>query len=89
MEDYSKEKKFHTGPAHVFNPTPSNEEESGKYGDALAKSGNYPVGTSDCFNVGISGGCGPDCFVYRKGLCETGEELAADETDEYIKSLYL
>lgn len=62
-------RKFKSGPAHIFNPVPQNEEESLAHGNALARSGNYPVGTSECFNVGISGGCGPECFVYQKGKC--------------------
>lgn len=60
-------KKFISGPGHIFNPAPTNEEEALEHGNALARSGNYPVGTSECFNVGISGGCGPECFVYLKG----------------------
>jgi hypothetical protein len=62
-------KRFVTGLFHIFNPIPTNEEEAAQHGNALAKSGNYPVGTSECFNVGISGGCGKDCFVYLKGDC--------------------
>lgn len=64
------QKKFLSGPAVIFNPVPKNEEEALAHGNALAASGNYPVGTSECFNVGISGGCGPDCFVYLKGECD-------------------
>lgn len=67
--------KFITGPGHIFNPVPKNEEESLAHGNALAKSGNYPVGTSGCFNVGISGGCGPDCFVYLNGECDEPQEM--------------
>ena len=54
---------------------PQNEEEAIQHGNALANTGNYPVGTSECFNVGISGGCGPDCFVYLKGDCEEPQEM--------------
>ena len=67
--------KFHVGPFHVFNPVPTNHEEAVEHGNALAASGNYPVGTSDCFNVGISGGCGPECFVYQDGRCKIADEL--------------
>jgi hypothetical protein len=70
-----KNKKMETGPLHVFNPVPTNEEEALAHGNALAASGNYPVGTSGCFNVGISGGCGPDCFVYLDGECEQPQEM--------------
>ena len=58
------------GKSHIFNPVPTNELEASQHANALAASGNYPVGTSECFNVGISGGCGPTCFVFRKGDCE-------------------
>ena len=75
------QRKFKSGPAHIFNPVPSNEAESLAHGNALAASGNYPVGTDECFNVGISGGCGVGCFVYQKGECgEPGEMVAELET---------
>lgn len=67
--------KYTTGPGHIFNDVPTNEEEAWQHGNALAASGNYPVGTSECFNVGISGGCGPDCFVYKKGECPEPQEI--------------
>lgn len=69
------EKKFKSGPGHIFNPVPGNAEEANAHGNALARSGNYPVGTSGCFNVGISGGCGPDCFVYLNGECDEPQEM--------------
>ena len=59
----------------LFEGSPENEEEALQHGNALANTGNYPVGTSECFNVGISGGCGPDCFVYLKGECEEPQEM--------------
>lgn len=68
-------KSFVVGPGHIFNPTPTNKEEALAHGNALAASGNYPVGTSGCFNVGISGGCGPDCFVYLDGECNEPDEM--------------
>lgn len=70
-----KKRTFITGPGHVFNPVPQNKEESLKHGNALAASGNYPVGTSECFNVGISGGCGPSCYIYREGRCSEPQEM--------------
>ena len=85
------QRKFKSGPSHIFNPVPVNEDEAIAHGNALAKSGNYPVGTSECFNVGISGGCGPDCFVYLKGGCEEPQEmipgLTADELTRH-KEIY-
>ena len=54
---------------------PQNEEEALQHGNALANTGNYPFGTGECFNVGISGGCGPQCFVYLKGECDEPQEM--------------
>lgn len=68
--------KFISGPAHIFNPAPVNEAEALQHGNVLAASGNYPAGTSQCFNVGISGGCGPECFVYLNGKCDCLGESA-------------
>ena len=77
--------KFLTGAAHIFNPVPQNEEEVLLHGNALAASGNYPVGTPACFNVGISGGCGPTCFVYLEGNCgEPDEMLPRIDADELL-----
>lgn len=59
----------------LFEPAPRNDLEAVQHGNALANTGNYPVGTSECFNVGIAGGCGPDCFVYRKGECGEPQEM--------------
>ena len=59
----------------IFEDPPTNETEALQHGNALANTGNYPVGTSGCFNVGISGGCGPDCFVYLNGDCEEPQEM--------------
>jgi hypothetical protein len=69
------QRRFKRGPMHIFNPVPKNEKEATAHGNALAASGNYPLGTDECFNVGISGGCGPDCFVYQKGECTEPEEI--------------
>ena len=59
----------------MFNEPPKNELEALQHGNALANIGNYPVGTDECFNVGISGGCGPGCFVYLKGGCDEPNEM--------------
>ena len=64
----------------LFEAPPQNEEEALQHGNALANTGNYPVGTSECFNVGISGGCGIDCFVYQKGECSEPEEIRMSAT---------
>jgi len=77
--------KFVSGRWHIFNPTPTNKEEALQHGNALAASGNYPVGTSECFNVGISGGCGPDCYVYQEGRCDIPGEMIERLDAEGIK----
>jgi len=81
-------RKFLSGPSHIFNPIPQNHDEALAHGNALAKSGNYPVGTSDCFNVGISGGCGPDCFVYLEGRCNEPQEIFERLNEEQKKNYY-
>lgn len=66
---------------------PQNETEALQHGNALANTGNYPVGTSECFNVGISGECGPKCFVYLKGECDEPGEMVErlDGSDELTR----
>lgn len=59
----------------IWQGPPRNEEEAIQHGNALAATGNYPIGTNGCFNVGISGGCGPDCYVYKEGNCENADEI--------------
>lgn len=81
-------KKFNSDFHGVFNPVPSNEEEADAHGNALAATGHYPVGTSECFNVGISGGCGADCFVYEKGECGESQEMIARATKEQLVEHY-
>jgi hypothetical protein len=85
-------RKFVTGPGHIFNPVPTSDEEVLAHGNALAESGNYPVGTSGCFNVGISGGCGPECYLYREGRCDCPEEmiprLKSDEERQIHQQIY-
>jgi hypothetical protein len=39
---------------------------------------------NECFNVGISGRCGPDCPVYLKGECDEPEEMIERLTDEQL-----
>lgn len=65
--------------ALIYTKPPKTKEESLKYGSLLYKSGHYPAGTSDCFNVGISGGCGVECFVFASGGCEVPEEVSREE----------
>ncbi len=82
----NRNSKFITGPGHIFNPVPTNKEEALEHGNALAKSGNYPVGTSECFNVGISGGCGPDCYIYREGRCGEPQEMIPRLDEDGLKA---
>lgn len=76
----------------LFQKPPQNEQEALQHGNALANTGNYPVGTSECFNVGISGGCDPDCFVYLKGECDEPHEMVdrldGDEEQKRHADLY-
>jgi hypothetical protein len=39
--------------------------------------GHYPLSTSGCEVVGLSGGCGPTCPVLIRGECD--EEMPEDE----------
>lgn len=66
---------FATGGGVIYNKAPTNEDEVIQHGNALAASGNYPVGTSACFNIGIAGGCGQDCFVFKDGDCDVEQEI--------------
>lgn len=66
----------------MFEASPKDETEAIQHGNALANTGNYPVGTSGCFNVGISGGCGIDCYVYLDGHCEEPQEFIGYLSDE-------
>ncbi len=81
------QKSFVSGLGAVLNPIPTNEEEALAHGNALASGSdsNYPVGTSECFNVGMSGGCGADCFVYEKGECQEPQEIE-DELPEIYRN---
>ena len=83
--DIARNETFETGPTHINNPVPTNAGESLSHGNALAASGNYPVGTSGCFNVGISGGCGPECFVYLEGKCDEPQEMIPGLGTEGLK----
>lgn len=84
-------KKFSDGPFHIFNGVPTNEAETSRHASILSNTGYYPAGTDGCFNVGISGGCGPDCFVYLRGECGEPDamidQFTADEMERH-RSLY-
>ena len=99
LKDMNKIKEEQTGKktfgnyneANVFSMavSPSNQEESNNYANALAQ-GNYPVGLDGCFTVGISGGCGRDCFVFQDGDCEEFFEVVDGHsiTDVELIELY-
>lgn len=71
---YNKRKYIERDPYSMAKP-PQNEKESRDYANALYRSGYYPAGVSDCFSVGISGGCGVHCWVYQEGRCEIPEHI--------------
>lgn len=93
INEYDEIKELSQGNYNESNPysmsrSPMNEEESHQYGNALASSGNYPVGLSGCFTVGISGGCGLECYVYQNGECQEHAEMidnleTEDDIEEY------
>lgn len=59
----------------VFEKYPTDEESAVKYANRLYATGYYPAGLDSCFCVGISGGCGLECFVYQNGECRNPDEL--------------
>jgi hypothetical protein len=61
---------------------PKNEEETNDYANALYSSGYYPAGLDGCFTVGISGGCGLDCWVYQEGKCKNAGEFEDELQDK-------
>jgi hypothetical protein len=67
----------------VFTDPPKSKEESSRYGNLLYRSGHYPAGTSDCFNVGISGGCGVECFVFLSGQCDEPQEIKSEHVIQF------
>lgn len=74
-------------------------EDVNDAGNAMAQiDGNYPVGMSGCFIVGINGGCGYECPVFLNGQCYehqqdmletlfTEPELDGDEIAEIFETL--
>lgn len=67
----------------IYGGSPKNQEESREYANVLSK-GNYPYGLDGCFTVGISGGCGTNCFVYKDGECKEPEEFIENKHKEMI-----
>lgn len=48
---------------------PSSEEEVHQLGNVMAACGNYPVGMSPCWILGINGNCGSDIALELCGKC--------------------
>lgn len=67
-----------------FVEAPRNQKESDVYANILAM-GNFPAGLDGCFTVGISGGCGVNCFVYQDGECKEPEEFIENKYKEMSK----
>jgi len=87
---HSTDKRNSASPIKLlFEGSPQNEVEALQHGNALANTGNYPVGTSECFNVGISGGCGIECFVYLKGECEEPQENFSNDMSDEEKAIHI
>lgn len=61
----------------LFEKPPQNEEETLQHCNALFNTGDYGICTDGCFNVGIAGGCGSECYVYKNGDCP--EQKSLDE----------
>lgn len=77
---------------HAANPLKPvrTEEDIGNKRNAMALiDGNYPLGMSDCFVVGINGGCGFDCPVFLRLDCEEPGELetTGDESEEALEAI--
>lgn len=79
--------------ANPFKPIETLEDVAHK-GNVMAKiDGGYPVGMSGCYVVGLNGGCGVTCPVFRAGDCELPDEFTredviyelAEEADEVFK----
>lgn len=49
---------------------------------------NYPFTMSECFNVGMSGGCGPECYICLEGRCAEPQEMLPRLDDQGIALHY-
>jgi hypothetical protein len=60
-------------------------DDVGNMGNHMAYiDGHYPVGMSECYVVGLNGGCGIACPVFHEGDCGEPQEINADEiVDEF------
>jgi len=46
---------------------------------------NYPAGMSECYRVGMSGGCGEDCPAYISGDCDCENEILKHASPAQLK----
>ena len=46
-----------------------------RYAQALADEGNYPTGMHECDAIGLGGGCGEQCPIFKSGKCEYDDTL--------------
>ena len=67
--------KYNERDPYSMAQSPQNKQESEQYANALSDSGYYPKGLGGCFTVGISGGCGTECWVYQEGKCGIADEV--------------
>ena len=70
-------------------------EDVSHAGNAMAFiDGHYPAGMSGCYVVGLNGGCGYECPVFKDGECDelgdfTLEDFKlSDEYDERVAECY-
>lgn len=84
--------KYNEKDIYSMADSPKTENQSRDYANALHGSGYYPAGLDGCFTVGISGGCGTECWVYLEGKCKEPQEmiprLETDEEKEEYRLMY-
>jgi hypothetical protein len=62
---------------------PTNDNQAAAHANALTRIDSGIMLCADgCFNVGIAGGCGHNCYVYQAGDCPEPDEMRGgrDET---------
>ena len=62
------------------------KEGADRLSNIMYASGDYGH-ESGCFVVGISGGCGPDCYVYQEGDCPEPDGIEGDNDDMGCESV--
>ena len=75
--------------ALLYCGSPTNEEEVLQHANALVSDGHM-LCTDPCHNIGISGGCGLECFVYLKGECDEPDAMIEGlEGEEIVRHIEL